>query len=122
MCDLNGFITGVARCRPDVRGLLSTRTGLVSAERSVLSGGHLTNMMQNGAKTLLLLIALSAAVFAQTPTGTLQGTIEDPSRAGIPNATVTITNAGTGETKEVKADSRSEERRVGKECRSRWSP
>ena len=62
-------------------------------------------MMQNGAKTLLLLIALSAAVFAQTPTGTLQGTIEDPSRAGIPNATVTITNAGTGETKEVKADS-----------------
>ena len=29
---------------------------------------------------------------------------------------------GTGELKELKSDLRSEERRVGKECRSRWSP
>ena len=31
-------------------------------------------------------------------------------------------NKTNKETKELKLDARSEERRVGKECRSRWSP
>ena len=34
----------------------------------------------------------------------------------------TITNDGVSIAKEIELDVRSEERRVGKECRSRWSP
>jgi len=48
--------------------------------------------------TLLTLVLLAGAAFGQVSTGSLVGTVVDQ-------------NGG-----------RSEERRVGKECRSRWSP
>ena len=35
---------------------------------------------------------------------------------------LTLTISGTGEMYDYTSSSRSEERRVGKECRSRWSP
>jgi outer membrane receptor protein involved in Fe transport len=44
-----------------------------------------------------LLVALSAA--AQNTTGTIQGTVTDPQGAAVPNATVTITNVGTAESR-----------------------
>ena len=51
------------------------------------------------AKSLLVLILvffLAALTFAQTDTARLFGTITDPTGAVIPNATVTVTNSGTG--------------------------
>jgi Carboxypeptidase regulatory-like domain len=44
----------------------------------------------------LLLIALTLPGLAQTVTGTIRGTITDPSGAIVPNAKITITNSATG--------------------------
>ncbi len=41
---------------------------------------------------------------SQTPTGTLQGTVSDPSGSAISGAKVTVTNTGTNETKELTTD------------------
>lgn len=49
-------------------------------------------------------IGLTYSGFAQTPTGTLQGTVTDPSGAAVPGATVHITNAATNETRDLKTD------------------
>lgn len=52
-------------------------------------------------KRLVLLAAgilcLSTAAFAQTVTGTLQGTVKDPNGAVVPGATIHIRNAETGQ-------------------------
>ncbi|HEX7318022.1 MAG TPA: TonB-dependent receptor [Pyrinomonadaceae bacterium] len=42
-------------------------------------------------------LGLSAVVFAQTVTGTLQGTVKDPNGAVVPGATVLIRNVQTGQ-------------------------
>src|ERR1035438_3098361 len=74
-------------------------------------------------------------------TSQIEGTVLDPSRAVVPSGTVTLLNVDTGVKATTQANSsgqyrfpnlpaatfkvtvtRSEERRVGKECRSRWSP
>jgi hypothetical protein len=47
----------------------------------------------------------SIPAFAQLPTGTIQGAAIDSSGASIPDATVTIQNEGTGQTRTVKAES-----------------
>src|SRR6266571_2809372 len=44
----------------------------------------------------LLVLASGGAVWSQTVQGVITGTITDPTGAVVPNATVTITNAGTG--------------------------
>jgi hypothetical protein len=44
----------------------------------------------------ILVLAVPGRLAAQTPTGTIAGTITDQVGAVIPNATVTITNKGTG--------------------------
>jgi hypothetical protein len=55
---------------------------------------------------LAMVFAMIATVgFAQSPTGTVQGTVLDSSGAAIPNATVTITNTQTNETRTAKSDS-----------------
>lgn len=52
-----------------------------------------------------LLIALAlGCLWAQTPTGTLQGTIKDPTGAVVPEAKVTITNVETGESRTLTTD------------------
>jgi hypothetical protein len=52
---------------------------------------------------ICLLVAMSAA--AQNITGTIQGTVTDSQGAAVPNATVTITNAGTGDTRTLTTSS-----------------
>ena len=52
----------------------------------------------------LSLFASTCLLFAQTPTGTLQGVVTDESGAVLSDASVTVTNMGTNETKELKTD------------------
>src|SRR5262249_45544062 len=49
--------------------------------------------------TLLVTLVLLPAAFAQTPTGTVVGTITDPAGAAIPGATVTIQDVAPGATR-----------------------
>ncbi len=55
---------------------------------------------------LLLVGVFSGQLFAQSGTGTILGTVTDPTDAVIPGATVTITNQGTNIAREVTTDSR----------------
>ena len=56
-----------------------------------------------GATVLILLLAfVSAMAFGQAETGMVAGTAQDPTGAVIPNATVTLTNTGTGATRTAK--------------------
>jgi hypothetical protein len=54
--------------------------------------------------SLLLPLAICAALNAQTPTGTIQGTVTDPSAGAINNASVTITNNATNEARTAQTD------------------
>src|ERR1017187_554733 len=87
-----------------------------------------------GAALLLLASVSAPAQFGAS----LSGTVQDPRKDVISGATVTLTNQDTQQSQtKVTGDQgffqftnlpaaqyslRSEERRVGKECRSRWSP
>ena len=79
-------------------------------------------------KKKLISILLAGAVMASL-SGC--GTEQAKSESGKQNETTARTEEATKETEDVaqkaeettlKTESRSEERRVGKECRSRWSP
>jgi hypothetical protein len=50
------------------------------------------------------LLVLAAFVFAQTPTGTIEGTVTDPQGAAVAGATITVTNNATAISKELKSD------------------
>src|SRR6266404_9145112 len=50
----------------------------------------------------LVCVLLCATVFAQTPTGTIRGTVTDQSGAVISGAAVTVTDAATGRTIDLK--------------------
>src|SRR5947207_12818040 len=60
-----------------------------------------------------------ARIYEALRDGTARATIEHPLRS---NAVHTITRENTGPNIGHRLPIRSEERRVGKECRSRWSP
>jgi hypothetical protein len=51
--------------------------------------------------SLSIIIILSMGIFAQSNTGTITGQVVDANGAAIPNATVTVTNAGTNESRTV---------------------
>jgi len=58
-------------------------------------------------QALLVLSVLgiaSSPAFAQATSGTILGTVEDPSGGAIPNAVVIVSNTGTSESKTVKTD------------------
>lgn len=55
-------------------------------------------------RTALLLLALSCCLPAQVITGTLLGTVSDPTGSAIPNATVRIRNAGTNVESQLQSD------------------
>ena len=57
---------------------------------------------------LLLLIAVSVAAPAQTPTGALQGSVTDPAKAIISDAVVTVKNKQTGAERAVSSKSSGE--------------
>ena len=51
-----------------------------------------------------ILIAVAITAFAQSNTGTITGQVVDQNGAVVPNATVTVTNQGTNETRNVQAN------------------
>src|SRR2546425_12098964 len=88
-------------------------------------------LLIGGATALLV-----RAAPAQTSTGSIRGYVTDSSGAPLEGARVIAVNVQTAAQREVTtqakgfyallglvpAEYRSEERRVGKECRSRWTP
>src|SRR2546426_12748114 len=98
------------------------------------------------ATVVAMTLAGSVPAAAQYTTGSLGGTVVDQTGALVPEAKLTVQNADTSFTQSVSTGAdgaflfprlavgnykltvekagfaRSEERRVGKECRSRWSP
>lgn len=61
-------------------------------------------LQQAGLIGLLILLVMSAA-FGQSNTGSMTGVVEDSNGAVVSNATVTITNVGTNESRTVQTDS-----------------
>src|SRR6266481_7881373 len=59
------------------------------------------NMKRPFFRGLLLLLALFSTAFAQTSRGTLTGTVRDTTGAVVKNATVKITQQGTGTTRQT---------------------
>ena len=66
----------------------------------------------------LLIFATSLSVYAQQITGS----VSDDNGLPLPGASIVIQGTSEGTTTDFDGNFRSEERRVGKECRSRWSP
>jgi type 1 fimbria pilin len=60
-------------------------------------------MKQIGSLAAIVLV-LAAAMFAQSNTGTITGQVQDVNGAIVPNATVTVTNLGTSETRTVQTN------------------
>src|SRR5687768_12736062 len=54
-------------------------------------------MIKRIAALAACILCLGAAAFAQTVTGTMQGTVKDPNGAVVPGATVSIRNVETGQ-------------------------
>jgi outer membrane receptor protein involved in Fe transport len=51
-----------------------------------------------------LFLLLAAAIFAQESTGSISGTVTDPSGASVPNAAITITNEQTGVERKINSN------------------
>ncbi|HMJ09193.1 MAG TPA: carboxypeptidase regulatory-like domain-containing protein, partial [Pyrinomonadaceae bacterium] len=60
--------------------------------------------MRRASSLLAMALMLTFAAFGQSNTGSITGVVTDPNGAIVPNATVTITNVGTTETKTVTTD------------------
>src|SRR5262245_21946166 len=60
--------------------------------------------MRLGVPLFLLLGAAIAAAQSQANTGTIEGTVIDPSERAVPGAEVTLTNLGTNFTRSARTD------------------
>src|ERR1041384_7119562 len=102
-------------------------------------GSHLARAIQSplrrsgmSGRLFALCFLVVASAYCQTlNTGTFFGTVKDASGATVPDTSVRIAREGTLFQRDTSTDGEgnyrlleipSEERRVGKECRSRWSP
>jgi hypothetical protein len=66
---------------------------------------QLSRCFQCGVRLILAALLLAAAVQAQVLTGTLTGSVIDPTEAVIPGANVTVTDLGTGQEYKTISDS-----------------
>src|SRR5689334_10543016 len=57
------------------------------------------------AACLVLTLACAGTLVAQTPTGILQGVVQDASGGVVPDAKIVITNVATNERRELRTDS-----------------
>ena len=64
----------------------------------------LTNKIKWVSSITTILIAVAITAFAQSNTGTITGQVLDQNGAVVPNATVTVTNQGTNESRNVQAN------------------
>src|SRR5215469_10569830 len=76
--------------------------GLLSSEQLIVSPRKGLTMRRNFYWVLAACLALSTQLFSQGKTsGTISGTVTDPSGALISGAQITITNTATGDTRTV---------------------
>ena len=61
--------------------------------------------MTRAISLLMIAFIFAVPIFAQSNTGSITGTVADQNGAAVPNATVTVTNQGTSESKTVTTDS-----------------
>ena len=59
-------------------------------------------------KLIVSVLLIASSVFAQVSTGTLVGTVTDPSGAALPSSKVTIRHLATGDSRDVTANDRGE--------------
>jgi hypothetical protein len=62
--------------------------------------------VRSAAATLLLLLTITTTAWGQASTATIRGTVQDPSGAVLPGATVTATNTGTNAVQAAVTDER----------------
>jgi hypothetical protein len=62
------------------------------------------NKIKRAAYLTAVTLILTTGVFAQSNTGSITGIVQDSSGAAIPNATVTVTNVGTNESRTVQSN------------------
>ncbi|MCB1024455.1 MAG: carboxypeptidase regulatory-like domain-containing protein, partial [Acidobacteria bacterium] len=66
---------------------------------------EIRNMIRKSGLALAGILILAIGIFAQSNSGTITGQVLDSAGAVIPNATVTVTNQGTNESRTVQANS-----------------
>lgn len=66
---------------------------------------HVAAKIKQASSLLAFAIVFSLAAFAQSNTGSITGVVTDQNGAVVPSVTVTITNQGTNETRNVTTDS-----------------
>ncbi|MGE5114830.1 MAG: carboxypeptidase regulatory-like domain-containing protein [Acidobacteriaceae bacterium] len=69
------------------------------------SSGRSVSILRFAAVLSLFCLLFAMPAFAQFDTGTIAGSVSDPSGAMVANATVTVTNTGTGISKTLHTDS-----------------
>ncbi len=62
------------------------------------------SIVRQASSVLALALIFALAALGQSNTGTITGVVADPNGAVVPNATVSITNQGTGEKRTVQTD------------------